>query len=140
MIQLAVPDRAQRRIDAAVYAAIVSAVFTFVLGLMILMSEVRTPMQLAAAGIDVALTLSLAYGVARHSRAAAVALLALHILSTAFQLAANGFPSGLFGGVIFGYFYVLGILGTFQLAAWRRADASDPGRLVSSGAAQASGK
>ena len=120
MEDLSPPNRAQRRIDGAVYAAIASGVLTVVLGLMILMSDVQTPRQLAAAGIDVALTFGLAYGVARRSRVAALALLTLHLLSTASKLAIGGFPTGLFGGVIFGYFYVRGIIGTWEYEKWRR--------------------
>jgi hypothetical protein len=112
-------DRAQRDIDIAVYAAIVSGTLTLVFSLLVLMAHTASGLEHMAAAVDVAADYGLAYGIARRSRVAAIAALALLILNTAFRLAQRGLPSGLVGAVVFGYCYVRGIRGVFAYRSLR---------------------
>lgn len=114
-------DRAQRDIDLATYAAIVSGISTLVMALLVLMADAATSLATIGSGIDVGLSFGLAYGIARRSRAAAVSALMLLALITASRLAQSGFPSGLLGAVIFGYCYIRGVRGTFAYHSLRQA-------------------
>ena len=114
-------DQAQRDIDVAVYGAIVSGTFTLVLALLVLMADANTPLTMAAAGLDVVCSYGLAYGIARRSRAAAIAALALLVLSTGSRLIQGVYVSGLIGAAVLGYCYVRGIRGTFAYQIHRRS-------------------
>jgi hypothetical protein len=107
-------ERAQRDIDVATYGAIVSGTVSLVLGLLILMADASSRPAMIGTGLDIVFSFGLAYGIARRSRGAAIAALALLALNTASRLFQSGFPSGLLGAAVFGYCYVRGIRGTFS--------------------------
>jgi hypothetical protein len=114
-------DRAQRDIDVATYAAIVSGTFTLVMALLVFMADADTPLTTVTAALDVVCSYGLAYGIARRIRAAAIAALALLVLSTVSRLSQGMYVSAVTAAAVFGYCYVRGIRGTFAYRAHRLA-------------------
>jgi len=110
-------DAAQRDIDVAVYAAIVSGTFTLVMALLVFMADADTPLTTVTAVLDVVCSYGLAYGIARRFRSAAIAALALLVLSTISRVSQGAYVGGVVGAVVFGYCYLRGCRGTFAYHA-----------------------
>lgn len=117
-------DRAQRWISGAVYAALVSGTLTFALWAVGASREIEGSTAAVIGIVDAALMFGLAFGVSRRSRVAAAALLGVHVLGMLLKLVLSGFPSGVIGGVIFGFFYIRGLLGTIDYHRIQRTRAA----------------
>lgn len=63
--------------------------------------------------VDVALALSLSFGIYKRSRAAAVTMLAYFVISKIVIIVDTGTASGIFVALVFLYFYWQGVVGTF---------------------------
>lgn len=63
--------------------------------------------------VDVALVLGLTYGIYRKSRACAVLMVVYFVASKIYLMVLTGKPTGIVMGLVFTYFYVQGVIGTF---------------------------
>lgn len=75
--------------------------------------------------LDVALIFRLSYGIYKKSRTCAVVMLVFFVISKIILMMEAGKPSGLLVALIFGYFYVQGILGTFAFHKFKGAQARE---------------
>ena len=115
-------EEAERHLDRAWYAALVTATIDGVLGAMAILGTRTFTLEAMLYATRVVLTLLLAYGVARRSRVAAVGLLAVGILRVGIDLSGAGlFRLAL--GALFVYLYARGVQGAF---AYRRLLAAGP--------------
>ena len=119
-------EDAERRLDRAWYAALIAATFDFVIGAMAILGTRTFTLAAAVYAAGVILMLALAYGVASHSRVAAVLLLVVGILRTGFELNLGGIVRVLLSAV-FVYLYARGVQGAF---AYHRLRAEGSAPLV----------
>lgn len=121
-----IPADIAKKIKSAWIAACISGTVTLV---MTLIAMRGTPiLELDAWSLlDVGLIFALAFGIYKKSRVCAVVLLAYFILSHILVMMASGKASGLLVALIFGYYYVQGIVGTFAFHKWRAAHRGEAG-------------
>jgi hypothetical protein len=70
--------------------------------------------------VDVALIFGLTYGICKKSRACAIGLLVYFVVSKIFLMVETGKPTGLWLGLVFTYYFALGIRGTFAYQRLRK--------------------
>lgn len=119
-----IPPDIAKKIKSAWVAGCISGVVT--LGVTLLaMSGTQALGFTAWSLLDVALIFGLAFGIYKKSRTCAVLMLAYFVLSKIILMMEAGKPSGLLVALIFGYFYVQGILGTFAFHKFKAAQARE---------------
>jgi serine/threonine-protein kinase len=117
-----IPDKVLKKIRAAWIACLVSAAMT-VLMIVVAMTTGRSsigpqgPIDL----VDVVFVLGMAFGISRKSRVCAVLMLVYFAFSKYLMIRASGQVSGLGLGLVFLYFYVQGVIGTFEHHRLREA-------------------
>lgn len=121
-IELELPPEISKKIKGAWIAGLVSAAITLVFVGLSLMGTSLLGVD-AWASIDVALMAALSFGVFRKSRTCAILLLALFTLNKILMFVESGTVSGLPLTLIFFYFFIQGVVGTFQYHRWKREDA-----------------
>ena len=124
-LELEVPPEIAKKIKGAWIAGLVSAGITLVFVCLALMGTSLLGVD-AWALVDVALMAALSYGVFRKSRTCAILLLALFALNKILMLVEAGTVSGLPLTLVFFYFFIQGVVGTFQFHRWRRESAPAP--------------
>jgi hypothetical protein len=121
-MELAPPAEILKQIRNATMAACISGGLTLALSLLGAMLGSVLGLN-AWSLLDAALIFGLAYGLHRRSRVCAVLLLIYWIGAKALQ--AMGNPTAAAGGalfaLLFGWFYLQGVLGTFRYQAWLKA-------------------
>ena len=115
----AVPDAVLKKIRNAWIACLVSAAVTLVVSLAALAGSRMGPFT-GAELVDVVLILALAFGISRKSRVCAVLMFCYFVISKVMLIASTGQVSGLFMGLVFLYFYALGVQGTFEYHKLRK--------------------
>lgn len=124
------PDDAQQAIKNAAGAGAISAGITAFVAVLALLD-----VQLVAALngwmlIDAGIIAGLAYSVYRRSRIGAVGLLAYHILGQVVLRMDGTLSGGLLMALLFAYFYVQGIRGTFAYHRMMKDRTSDPIEVI----------
>ena len=109
------PEDAQKHIRNAWIAGVVSAAFTLlIIGVTLSGSSLFQELDFGWAELlDVAFVLGLSYGVFRKSRVSAVLLLTYFVLARIYLWVALGSLAGWPVAILFGYFFVQGVRGTF---------------------------
>jgi hypothetical protein len=121
-----VPDAILKKVRNGWIVGVVSGVLTLAITLYV-MSGHRFLFFNAWSLIDVALIFGLSFGIYRRSRVCAVLMLAYFIGSKIFIYSQTGFPTGgLIMPLIFCYYFVLGVQGTFLYHRWL---GTQPGRF-----------
>ncbi len=110
-----IPDRILEKIRGARNAALVSAAFTLAFVIAAYFGVgFATRIDISLLNLtDVAVILGFAYGIHRKSRACAVGILVYFIVSKAMMYSSTGRSGGGILGLVFLYFYVMGVYGTF---------------------------
>ncbi len=124
-IEVEVPPEISKKIKGAWIAGLVSAGITLLFVGFALMGTSMLGVD-AWSLIDVALMAALSFGVFRKSRTCAILLLSLFALNKILMLMEAGTVSGLPLTLVFFYFFIQGVVGTFQYHRWKREDASTP--------------
>ena len=114
-----VPDAVLKKIRNAWVACIVSGVLTVILA-MIAMNGNSMGGHSGYDVIDALFVFGLAFGISRKSRVCAVLMLAYFVLSKYLLFRASGQVNGLAFGVVFLYFYAMGVQGTFEYHKLRK--------------------
>ena len=114
-----VPEEIAKRIRNGAVAAFVSGGITTILSFIALFTGENILGLGASSLFDAALIFGLAYGIHRRSRICAVLMLVYFVLSKIIQVAAMGQVTGIPISLLFLYFYVMAVIGTFQYRAWR---------------------
>jgi serine/threonine-protein kinase len=126
--------QAEKAIASAWGAGLVSGVVTLVVALVAVRSGERYMGFSALNLLDVAVIGGLSFGISRRSRVCAVAMLLYWISSKLILWREAGKPQGVVTAIVFGWFFIQGVRGTF---AWH---AQGGGPTASSGAALAAGR
>ena len=108
----AVPVEVLKKIKTAWIAGLISTAFTLIVTLLAVFG-VRLLGFDAWEFVDVALLVGLTYGIYRKSRACAVLMVIYFVASKILLFIQTGKPSGIVLGLVFAYFYVQGVVGTF---------------------------
>ena len=114
-----VPDAVLKKIRNAWVACIVSGVLT---GILAVIAMIGNSMG-GHSGYDVIAALfvfGLAFGISRKSRTCAMLMLAYFVLSKYLLFRASGQVNGLLFGIVFLYFYAMGVQGTFEYHKLRK--------------------
>lgn len=120
----AIPPDIARKIKSAWVAGCISGAVTLAVTLLA-MAGTQALGFTAWSLLDVALIFGLTFGIYKQSRVCAVLMLAYFVLSKIILMMEAGKPSGLLVALIFGYFYVQGILGTFAFHKFKAAQARE---------------
>ena len=115
----AVPDKVLKKIRNAWIACLVSAAVTLVVSLLALAGNRVGPFT-GAEFIDVVFILGLAFGISRKSRVCAVLMFCYFVLSKIILMRAPGQSGGIFMGLVFLYYYGVGVQGTFEYHRLRK--------------------
>lgn len=107
-----IPADIARKIKSAWIAGCISGAVTLVVTLIAMSGTAALGFD-AWSLLDVAVIFGLAFGIYKKSRVCAVLMLAYFILSKIILMMEAGKPSGLLVALIFAYYYVQGIRGTF---------------------------
>lgn len=118
---LEVPPEIAKEIKGAWIAGLVSAGITLVFVGLALMGKALLGVD-AWALVDVALMAALSFGVFLKCRTCAILLLALFTLNKILMFMESATVSGLLLTLIFFYFFVQGVVGTFQFHRWKQED------------------
>lgn len=112
-----VPAEILGKIKAGWGAGLVSILFTLVfIGVALMGTEI---MGINAWGlIDVAVMAGLSYGIYRKSRTCAILLLAFFLLNKIIMWMNAGSATGWFMALVFLWFFLQGVIGTFQYHRW----------------------
>jgi hypothetical protein len=116
---ITVPDAVLKKIRNAWIAALISAAVTLVVSLLALAGNHVGPFT-GAELLDVVFILALAFGISRKSRVCAVVMFVYFVFSKYLLIRQTGQLNGLFMGVVFLYFYALGVAGTFEYHKLRK--------------------
>ena len=114
-----VPDAVLKKIRNAWVACIVSGVLTVILA-MIAMNGNSMGGHSGYDVIDALFVFGLAFGISRKSRTCAMLMLAYFVLSKYLLFRASGQVNGLLFGIVFLYFYAMGVQGTFEYHKLRK--------------------
>ncbi|MCK9689647.1 hypothetical protein [Scleromatobacter humisilvae] len=119
-----IPDKVLKKIRTAWIACLVSAAMTLLMVSMVIITGksnlgLQGPIDL----LDVVFILGMAFGISRRSRVCAVLMLAYFALSKYLIFRAAGQVSGVWLGLVFLYFYVQGVVGTFEYHKLHKARA-----------------
>ncbi len=114
-----VPDAVLKKIRNAWVACIVSGVFTLILAV-IAMNGNSMGGHTGLDAIDALFVFGMAFGISRKSRTCAVLMLAYFVLSKYLLFRAAGQFNGLLFGIVFLYFYAMGVQGTFEYHQLRK--------------------
>lgn len=126
----AVPPEIARKIKNAWVAGCISAAITLAVTLIAMSGNAVLGFD-AWSLLDVVFILAMTYGIFRKSRVCAVVMLVYFIVSKIILMLEAGKPSGLLTALIFGYYYLQGVMGTLafhQLRKRQAAEALAPGR------------
>ena len=123
--ELETPPKIAMKIKGAWITGLVSAGITLLFVGFAMMGKSMLGVD-AWALIDVALMAGLSYGVYRKSRTCAILLLALFALNKVLMYMESRAVSGLLLTVLFFYFFIQGVVGTFQFHRWKREQAPTP--------------
>jgi hypothetical protein len=123
-------ENAEKAIRGAWIAGVISAAATLLFSLIAIAADDIFGIG-AWAFIDVALILGLTLGIYKKSRAAASIMLAYWVVSKILLLAAGVGVSGLAIGVLFGYYFLQGVRGTFAYHRVVRATGVKPSTVGS---------
>ena len=107
-----VSEDVRKQIKQAWAAGLISAAITLLVTLLA-MSGIKIMSFSAWELIDVALILGLTYGIYRKSRACALLMLVYFLISKALLFAQDSKGNGIVMSLIFGFYYVQGVRGTF---------------------------
>ena len=116
-----VPEEIRKKIKAAWIAGCVTAGITVVF-ILIAMAGTSILGMNAWGFIDVAIFLALSYGVYKKSRTCAIFLLAFFVLEKILMWMQTGQPTGWIVAAIFTWFYIQGVIGTFQYHSWKQTE------------------
>jgi hypothetical protein len=108
-----VPDEVLKHIKNAWIAGAISGTLTLVVTLFAIFGQSIlgfTAWEL----LDVALIFGLAFGIYRKSRTCAVIMLIYFIAAKIILMLQTGQPNGIVMGVIFAYYFAMGVKGTFE--------------------------
>ena len=114
-----VPDAVLKKIRNAWVACIVSGVLTVILAV-IAMNGNSMGGHSGYDVIDALFVFGLAFGISRKSRTCAMLMLAYFVLSKYLLFRAYGQVNGLLFGIVFLYFYAMGVQGTFEYHKLRK--------------------
>ena len=110
-----------KKIKHAWVAATISGCITLAFTLLAMSGATTLPIELSAWQLfDVALMFGLAFGIYKRSRACAILMLVYWVASKILIMVELGKPTGLLMGIVFGYFFWQGIVGTFAYHQQRR--------------------
>lgn len=109
-----VPDATLKKIRHAWMACLVSAAMTLVFTLIGMASAGSAGPFGASQLIDVVFIVGMAFGIHRKSRTCAVLMFLYFAISKIWLIAVTGQVNGLFLGVVFLYYYAMGVAGTFE--------------------------
>ena len=123
--ELESPPEIAKKIKGAWITGLVSAGMTLVFVGLAMMGKSMLGVD-AWALVDVALMAGLSYGVYRKSRTCAILLLALFALNKVLMYMESSAVSGLLLTLLFFYFFIQGVVGTFQYHRWKREQAPAP--------------
>jgi serine/threonine-protein kinase len=116
---LEVPDEILKKIKQGWIAGLVSAAFTVIFVVMAMAGN--SILGINAWGfIDVVVMAGLAFGVYKKSRTCAVLLLAFFALNKVLMWMEAGTPTGWPLALAFFWFYIMGVVGTFQYHSWKK--------------------
>jgi serine/threonine-protein kinase len=118
-----VPVEIAKKIRNGWVAGLVSVGFTLVL-VMVSFTGTSVLGIDAWALLDVAFMAGLTFGVYRKSRTCAILLLAFFVLNKILMWVESNTLAGMPLAVIFGWFYVQGVMGTFEYHRWMRDNPS----------------
>jgi serine/threonine-protein kinase len=125
-VELEIPKEIATKIKGAWIAGLVSAGFTMIFVVLALMGTSLMGID-GWGGIDAAMMAALSFGVFRKSRTCAILLLALFTLNKVLMWVAAGSVAGLPLSLVFFYFFIQGVVGTFQFHKWKRESAETSG-------------
>ena len=115
-----VPDAVLKKIRHAWIACVITGVLTMILAL-ISMNGNALYGHSGMDAFDALFVFGMAFGISRKSRVCAVLMLLYFILSKYLLYKASGQASGFLFGLVFLFFYVQGVLGTFEYHKLRKA-------------------
>jgi serine/threonine-protein kinase len=107
-----VPDQVRKEIRGAWIAGLISGGITLAVTLFSMFGSTIGGIG-AENLVDVAMILGFTYGIYKKSRACAIAMLVYFVASKIYLMLQMGKPSGLWLGLVFSYYFALGVRGTF---------------------------
>jgi hypothetical protein len=114
-----VPEDIAKKIKNGWMAGLISVAFTLVFVLISVFGTSILGLD-AWAFIDVAVMAGLSFGVFKKSRTCAILLLAFFLLNKILMWMESGIPTGLPLTLIFLWFFIQSVVGTFQYHQWKR--------------------
>jgi len=112
--EIEIPEDIRKRINGGFIAALVSGVWTLILSLVAIYSSIGDSLFGIWTLIDVVLIFALAFGIYKRSRFAASFMVAYFLLSKVLIVLNTGRVTGLILAIIFAYYFIRAMIGTFQ--------------------------